>query len=122
MRVNAGRNSELLARVGCEFRGPLLSHKETERDLEEVVTRDRQDSGETEKRTETALRALTLENPSSPAPTTLHVSSKLLTSVWVEVEGLNTFGEHLITGLTANALTHSPSGRPLSIATPRFWP
>jgi len=112
---------------GLGFKGKA-SERETERDLKEVLARDREESGETETRTENALRALTLEDPSSPAPRSLHVSSKLLTSlaprsVWVEVEGLNTFGEHLITGLTANtSMTHSPSGRPFSIAAPRFWP
>lgn len=94
VRVNAGANSELLSRVGCV----------------------------SDKRKENVMRALTFEDPSSPAPRSLHVSSKLLTSVWVEVEGLNTFGEHLITGLTENALTHSPSFPPFSIAAPRFWP
>jgi hypothetical protein len=68
VRGNAGTNSELLSRVGCDLRGPLLSHKKTERDLEEVIVRDREESGETEKRTENSLRALTFEDPSSPGP------------------------------------------------------
>jgi hypothetical protein len=52
VHVNTGTNSELQARGGCVLRGHLLSHKETERDLEEVIARDREESGETAKRTE----------------------------------------------------------------------
>ena len=52
VRVNTGTNSEVEARGGCVLRGHLLSHKETERDLEEVIARDREESGETAKRTE----------------------------------------------------------------------